>query len=1101
MANGNTTIQEQAILDIRVSYDEALEGIAKYKQSIEDLKAAQKGLKDELKNGTISAEEYAKEVTAMDEQIKSYRENIRVLSKEIQNNVKQEGQARDSLKAMRAELSNLTAKYDSLSAAERKVADQSGGLKDKINELTNRISEAEQATQRFYRNVGNYENSIKNAIFGSSKFGNSLRGIAETLQGGGMNGLIAKLTGNVKAFGSACIGMLSNPYVLALIGVAGAATAFKWWYDYNLGLSKATRLTREFSGLTGDALADVRDDIQVTADQFGKEYEEVLRSADTLVAQYGISWKEAVKVIQDGFVSGADLSGDMLQKVQQFAPAFNDAGISASELVALIQQTRSGIFSTEGMESIRAASKKLQGMTNEVATAISGLGINVDELKQNLADGSMSMMEAIQMVTAKMKELPENSQEVGNAMRALFEEKGFAAGKKQLQVLSEISTSLDECKETTGSWGKAQEKQLKASKELTNVMTSLFDSTQSGFKNMSTQMKYIGTKLLTDIIKRCVDVINWFIEWYNESYAVRIIVEDIILQFKNGWASIKLVFNLFIDAIKRAFKNLKALGDLVEGVFTFDLDKVKAAWNNFGQIAKDYMGEFKADCKSFGKEVGENIADAYNKAMNGRLQKITIRDVADVDESAMPSSSGSANGTSASSPATPPSGGARSESGGKADDSAKREAEEVKKANELIMQLYTQTYEDQRTLIAAKYEQQISIIQEKLSKETNISITMRTAMNTQIAALEELKNRKLAELDEKEFSRQVEVRQKQIEYALSSVKKGTEEEYQLKLEKMENEQDLATQEIINSTATEEEKQALLLGLQQSYEAQKQQLREESNAAIISAEEAAIAKRWENQTNAHSTELERLQAEEAEKLEILNNCHQMEGESLEAFLRRKGEAEEAARKASKSRSDAEVKEQQAKVTAIGGCVGSLSKLLETAGADNKAAAKASKVLALAEIAISQGVAIANGVKSAMSTPFPANIAAIATTIATIVATITSAISTVKSAKFARGGAVFGEGTATSDSIPARLSNGESVMTAAATSLFAPVLSAFNQLGGGVPIVVNNSASNMGENFLAAAVAKGFAMCPSPVVSVEEINTTDKRVQAIDSLARI
>ncbi len=466
----------------------------------------------------------------------------------------------------------------------------------------------------------------------------------------------------------------------------------------------------------------------------------------------------------------------------------------------------------------------------------------------------------------------------------------------------------------------------------------------------------------------------------------------------------------------------------------------------------------------------------------------------------MPSSSGS-GGTSTSAPTTPPSGGASNKGGGKADDSAKREAEEVKKANELITQLYTQAYEDQRTLIAAKYDQQIAVIQEKLSKETNISITMRTAMNTQIAALEELKSRKLTELDEKEFSRQVEVRQKQIEYALSSVKKGTEEEYQLKLEKMENEQDLATQEILNSTATEEEKQALLLGLQQSYEAQKQQLREESNAAIVAAEEAAIAKRWENQTNAHSTELERLQAEEAEKLEILNNCHQMEGESLEAFLQRKGEAEEAAREASKSRSDAEVKEQQAKVAAIGGCVGSLSKLLESAGADNKAAAKASKVLALAEIAISQGVAIAKGVKEAMSTPFPANIAAIATTISTIVATITSAISTVKSAKFARGGAVFGEGTATSDSIPARLSNGESVMTAAATSLFAPVLSAFNQLGGGVPIVVNNSASNMGENFLAAAVAKGFAMCPSPVVSVEEINTTDKRVQVIDSLARI
>lgn len=1100
MANGNTTIQEQAILDIRVSYDEALEGIAKYKQSIEDLKAAQKGLRDELKNGTISAEEYAKEVTAIDEQIKSYRENIRVLSREIQNNVKQEGQARDSLKAMRAELSNLTAKYDSLSAAERKVADQSGGLKDRINELTNRISEAEQATQRFYRNVGNYENSIKNAIFGTSKFGNSLRGITETLQSGGMSGLIGKATTNIKAFGSACIGMLSNPYVLALIGVAGAAAAFKWWYDYNLGLAKATRLTREFSGLTGDALADVRDDIQVTADQFGKEYEEVLRGADTLVAQYGISWKEAVKVIQDGFVSGADLSGDMLQKVQQFAPAFNDAGISASELVALIQQTRSGIFSTEGMNAIQMASKKIQSMSSTTEAAINGLGLNAEELKRELADGSMTMLEVIQQVSAKMQELPQNSQEVGNAMTQVFGKQGYAAGKKQLEAIAEINTSLEQCKQTTGSWGTAQEKQLKASKELTNVMTSLFDSTQSGFKNMSVQLKLIGTTLLTTIIKRCVDVINWFIEWYNESYLVRLVVSQIIAQFKNSWAVIKAVFDLIVGQTKRAFLGLKNLSDLVEGILTLNLDKVKAAWQGMGDLYKDGFKDIKANFTNLGNEIAENMADAINATMKGKLQKITIRDVADVDESAMPSSSGN-GGAQTSSSATPPSGGASGKGGGKADDTAKREAEEVKKANELVMQLYTQTYEDQRTLIAAKYDKQISVIQEKLSKETNITINMRTAMNTQIAALEELKNRKLTELDEKEFSRQVEVRQKQIEYALSSVKKGTEEEYQLKLEKLENEQDLATQEILNSAATEEEKAALLLGLQQSYEEKKRQLREESNAAIIAAEKAAITKRWENQTSEHNTEVERLQAQEAEKLEILNNCHQMEGESLEAFLARKNEAEESYRRASKSRSDAEVKEQQAKVTAIGGCVASLSKLLETAGADNKAAAKASKVLALAEIAISQGVAIANGVKSAMATPFPANLAAIATTISTIMATITSAISTVKSAKFARGGAVFGEGTATSDSIPARLSNGESVMTAAATSLFAPVLSAFNQLGGGVPIVVNNSASNMGENFLAAAVAKGFAMCPSPVVSVEEINTTDKRVQVIDSLARI
>ena len=103
-------------------------------------------------------------------------------------------------------------------------------------------------------------------------------------------------------------------------------------------------------------------------------------------------------------------------------------------------------------------------------------------------------------------------------------------------------------------------------------------------------------------------------------------------------------------------------------------------------------------------------------------------------------------------------------------------------------------------------------------------------------------------------------------------------------------------------------------------------------------------------------------------------------------------------------------------------------------------------------------------------------------------------------FSTGGYVQGAGTGTSDSIPARLSNGESVMTAKATSMFSPILSAFNQLGGGVPIVANNGGSNIGMDMLAAAVARGYQMAPQPVVSVEEINRTQRRVQTIENIGR-
>ena len=53
------------------------------------------------------------------------------------------------------------------------------------------------------------------------------------------------------------------------------------------------------------------------------------------------------------------------------------------------------------------------------------------------------------------------------------------------------------------------------------------------------------------------------------------------------------------------------------------------------------------------------------------------------------------------------------------------------------------------------------------------------------------------------------------------------------------------------------------------------------------------------------------------------------------------------------------------------------------------------------------------------------------------------------KFASGGMVYGPGSGSSDSIPALLSNGESVINAQSTQMFGGVLSAINQAGGGAP----------------------------------------------------
>lgn len=184
-------------------------------------------------------------------------------------------------------------------------------------------------------------------------------------------------------------------------------------------------------------------------------------------------------------------------------------------------------------------------------------------------------------------------------------------------------------------------------------------------------------------------------------------------------------------------------------------------------------------------------------------------------------------------------------------------------------------------------------------------------------------------------------------------------------------------------------------------------------------------------------------------------------------------------------------------AIGDALSQIGSIAEQFADQDRSMAMASKVLALAKIAISSGVAIAQGIAASQDVPFPGNLVAITTTIGTIAANIGSAISTVKSAKFARGGLVVGEGTGTSDSIAARLSNGESVMTAKATSMFAPLLSSLNQLAGGAAIPTPPGADT---SVLETAIARGM-QAAHVSVSVTEIRDIEQQMSAIDSIANV
>lgn len=180
-----------------------------------------------------------------------------------------------------------------------------------------------------------------------------------------------------------------------------------------------------------------------------------------------------------------------------------------------------------------------------------------------------------------------------------------------------------------------------------------------------------------------------------------------------------------------------------------------------------------------------------------------------------------------------------------------------------------------------------------------------------------------------------------------------------------------------------------------------------------------------------------------------------------------------------------------MSATADMIGALEELARESGASEEYMKK----LAVAKIAINTATAIAQGVSGAMAVGFPANIPAILATITAVISGIAQAKSALSKAnvpKYATGGLVQGEGTGTSDSIPAMLSNGESVMTARATSAYSPILSAINQSVGGAPIGASTNTRAMQQ--LVQQFADAVAEQPI-YTSVVDINEGQNRVAQI------
>jgi len=857
----------EKILDIKVNYNEAVKAIAEYQTKIDAARDAEKNLKKQLKDGEISRQQYNEEIAASKIAIADYNDAIRIINKTVQNQIKQEKEQEGSLKALRAELSNLTAEYDALSEAERKGA-SGEELKNKINEVTDALKGGEEETQRYYRNVGNYEEAIKSAVSSNIPFIGTLIQTQDEM--GSVKAGAVAAGAAVKNFSKTLLTLLANPIVAILTAISVVIMA----------VAKGIKSSEENTSRWNVVLAPLK----MALDAVGK----------------------VLQIVASGILSVVEAGGKMMGWITKQLEKLPVLGKYVAEVN---KENERYIAMAKEQAAIDRDTRNLQVQNAKNALQIATLKAKADD---ELNVSAKERMEAIREA---------------NRLEEEASKKNYELAKRRYELMVQQNAMAENTKETNDAIAQAEV-------EMYNALTEYQDKRG-------------------ELLGREVSLAN--------------------------------------------------------------------------------------EIKSAEKEKSDAAIAAKQK-----------------------------------------------------------ELEAVRAAEDAMLALVKDGRDKQSKEITLQYNRQIEDLRTRLKTETDLTVKARQAINDQIKALEQQKAAELQKLSEEELQKEIDNRTKLISLQLEAVKKGSEQEYQLRMQQLLSQRDA---ELADKELTEQMKLAIV----DKYDKQMDDLILQREQEISDKQQEAVRLRMENEImqlqQSGASELEILQEQASQKLELLNSIQQQEGESEQEFLNRKLQANQEYIDAKKAIANKEVEIEQVKFQAIETITSGLSSAFETLGENNKTFAILSKTLALAEIAINTGKALAAGIAQAQSVPFPANLAAIATTVATILSNIAVATKTVKSAKFATGGLVTGPGTGTSDSIPAQLSNGESVMTARATSMFAPLLSSFNQMGGGVPINVTQTSSQaLGEDMLARAVAKGVQSM-RPVVSVEEITSVSNRVKVLENLGNV
>ena len=357
----------------------------------------------------------------------------------------------------------------------------------------------------------------------------------------------------------------------------------------NQTVEETRRLSQQvsnFTQATGSTLQSFVSQSKAIATTYQKDVNEIIVAANTASKELGVTFPEALNLIEVGFRKGADAQGQFLDGLREYPAQFRDAGLSAEDFIKVsIAAANEGIYSDKGLDVVKEFSLRIREQTKASRDALeNAFGKQfTNDLFNNLNNGTLTAGQALTKVTGKINETGLAGSELQTVIADVFGGPGEDVGQRFLSTLGEILNTTEDITKSSNKYQTQQEAIYESNLDLEESQAALNEmlvKTSGEFTIINNASKTFFNNVLLGLV-------------------------ELVNQFPATFKAMSIGFQTFF-----ATGNLKVALDANRIVFRNEIDKI----NKEDEIAlKNAEKQRKATEEQLAKERLQREKERRNK--------------------------------------------------------------------------------------------------------------------------------------------------------------------------------------------------------------------------------------------------------------------------------------------------------------------------------------------------------------------------------------------------------------------------------------------------------------------------------------------------------